>query len=128
MAVLQSARDQDGNEVPLAKYMGKVTIFVNLASKCGYTKSNYEGLTELYREYHPKGVEVRTPPPPPPNPHPHTGHTHLSSPTHPSLFAPSQPQAKLHSSCFRSLPVSAHQQIFATESRRQTASTLRLPC
>lgn len=56
---LQSAKDENGVEVPLSSYMGKVTIFVNLASKCGYTKTNYEGLTKLYQEYHPKGVEVR---------------------------------------------------------------------
>eukprot|EP00208_Stichococcus_sp_RCC1054_P006873 CAMPEP_0206146822 /NCGR_PEP_ID=MMETSP1473-20131121/31532_1 /ASSEMBLY_ACC=CAM_ASM_001109 /TAXON_ID=1461547 /ORGANISM="Stichococcus sp, Strain RCC1054" /LENGTH=469 /DNA_ID=CAMNT_0053543523 /DNA_START=213 /DNA_END=1622 /DNA_ORIENTATION=+ len=53
-----SAKDENGVEVPLSSYMGKVTIFVNLASKCGYTKTNYEGLTKLYQEYHPKGVEI----------------------------------------------------------------------
>lgn len=53
-----SAKDENGQEVSLAKYMGKVTIVVNLASKCGYTKANYEGLTELYNTYHSRGVEI----------------------------------------------------------------------
>lgn len=58
----QSAKDENGHEISLAKYMGKVTIVVNLASKCGYTKSNYEGLTELYNTYKDRGVECASVP------------------------------------------------------------------
>lgn len=53
-----SVKDENGQEVSLAKYMGKVTIVVNLASQCGYTQANYEGLTELYQTYKARGFEI----------------------------------------------------------------------
>ena len=37
---------------------GKVLIIVNVASKCGYTKSNYEDLSELYDKYKDEGLAV----------------------------------------------------------------------
>ena len=33
------------------EFEGKVTLFVNIASKCGYTKAGYETLNELYSTY-----------------------------------------------------------------------------
>jgi len=47
----------DGKEVDLQKYKGKVVLFVNVASECGYTKQ-YTGLQELHAKYQAKGLEV----------------------------------------------------------------------
>ncbi|KAB0792840.1 hypothetical protein PPYR_14799 [Photinus pyralis] len=40
-----------GEEVPLNNYKGHVCLIVNVASKCGYTKKNYEELVELHQKY-----------------------------------------------------------------------------
>lgn len=40
----------DGKEVDLATYKGKVVLFVNVASRCGYTKQ-YTGMQELFNKY-----------------------------------------------------------------------------
>jgi len=40
----------DGKEVNLADYKGKVVLFVNVASKCGYTPQ-YTGMQTLYDKY-----------------------------------------------------------------------------
>lgn len=47
----------EGENVDLAKYAGKVVVFVNVASKCGYTKQ-YAGLQKLYETYHDKGLVI----------------------------------------------------------------------
>jgi glutathione peroxidase len=47
----------DGKPADLAQYKGKVSLVVNVASKCGYTPQ-YEGLEKLQREMKGKGVNV----------------------------------------------------------------------
>lgn len=48
----------DGETVDLAeKYADKVVLFVNVASKCGYTKQ-YEGLQELHARYGDQGLAI----------------------------------------------------------------------
>lgn len=52
------AEDIDGKTVNLSEYRGKVSLVVNVASKCGYTDSNYKGLKELYDKHGSAGFEV----------------------------------------------------------------------
>ncbi len=47
-------KDIDGKDIDLNKYSGKVVLFVNVASKCGYTKQ-YTGMETLYKKYKDKG-------------------------------------------------------------------------
>ena len=47
----------DGKPADLAQYKGKVSLVVNVASKCGYTPQ-YEGLEKLQREMQGKGFNV----------------------------------------------------------------------
>ncbi|MBS1561666.1 MAG: glutathione peroxidase [Bacteroidetes bacterium] len=49
--------DINGKPVDLAKYKGHVTLIVNVASFCGYTKQ-YSGLESLYRSYKDRGFVV----------------------------------------------------------------------
>ncbi|XP_022155674.1 probable glutathione peroxidase 5 [Momordica charantia] len=51
-------KDARGQDVDLSIYRGKVLLVVNVASKCGYTDSNYTQLTELYSKYKDKGFEI----------------------------------------------------------------------
>jgi glutathione peroxidase len=44
----------DGKEINLADYKGKVVLFVNVASKCGYTPQ-YTGMQALYEKYNKDG-------------------------------------------------------------------------
>jgi glutathione peroxidase len=47
----------DGKPTPLASFKGKVVLFVNVASKCGYTPQ-YTGLQSLYAKYKDKGLVI----------------------------------------------------------------------
>ncbi|MFT5301461.1 MAG: glutathione peroxidase [Mariniblastus sp.] len=47
----------DGKEVSLSKYAGQVVVFVNVASKCGYTPQ-YKQLQALHAKLGDKGVAV----------------------------------------------------------------------
>jgi glutathione peroxidase len=47
----------DGKPADLAQYKGKVSLVVNVASKCGFTPQ-YEGLEKLHAEMKGKGVNV----------------------------------------------------------------------
>jgi glutathione peroxidase len=47
----------EGESVDLGKYAGKVVVFVNVASKCGYTKQ-YAGLEKLYKSHKDKGLVI----------------------------------------------------------------------
>jgi len=47
----------DGKEVDLAKYKGKVVLFVNVASYCGNTKQ-YTGLEKMYETYGKDGLVI----------------------------------------------------------------------
>ncbi|KAJ6723547.1 GLUTATHIONE PEROXIDASE 5-RELATED [Salix koriyanagi] len=55
LACLLACRGQDVN---LGIYKGKVLLVVNVASKCGFTDSNYTQLTDLYKNYKDKGLEI----------------------------------------------------------------------
>ena len=52
-----SVKDRNGNDVSLNDFKGKVLIVVNTATGCGFTPQ-YEGLENLYKKYHDKGLEV----------------------------------------------------------------------
>jgi len=52
-----SFTDNNGNEVDLAQFKGKLLLLVNVASRCGFT-SQYEGLQALHKKYADKGLVV----------------------------------------------------------------------
>ncbi|MDE3130414.1 MAG: glutathione peroxidase [Acidobacteriota bacterium] len=47
----------DGGDLDLAAWRGRPTLFVNTASKCGFTPQ-YEGLQSLYERYHARGLNI----------------------------------------------------------------------
>lgn len=47
----------NGENIPLAKYKGKVLLIVNTASKCRFT-TQFEDLQKLYERYSDKGLEI----------------------------------------------------------------------
>lgn len=50
-------KKQDGSEISLADYKGKVLLIVNTATACGFTPQ-YKELQALYDECHEKGLEI----------------------------------------------------------------------
>jgi glutathione peroxidase len=52
-----SMKNIDGQPTPLADFKGKVVLFVNVASQCGYTPQ-YSGLESLYKKYKDKGFVI----------------------------------------------------------------------
>jgi glutathione peroxidase len=50
-------KDIDGKEIDLAKFQGKVVMFVNVASKCGLTPQ-YKALQATYDKYKDKGLVI----------------------------------------------------------------------
>jgi len=56
-ALAFTMQDIDGNDVELARYLGKVVLFVNVASKCGLTPQ-YEQLQTLHELYADRGLAV----------------------------------------------------------------------
>ena len=52
-----TAKSIDGKDVKLSEYKGRLTLVVNVASKCGYTKQ-YKGLEEIYEKYKGHGFAV----------------------------------------------------------------------
>src|SRR6516165_1876558 len=47
----------DGKEIDLSKFKGKVVLFVNVASQCGFTPQ-YAGLEKLHEKYAKDGLEI----------------------------------------------------------------------
>ena len=52
-----SVKAQDGSEVSLADYQGRILLIVNTATGCGFTPQ-YEGLQDLYEKYQSQGLEI----------------------------------------------------------------------
>ena len=48
---------QDGTEVALSDYKGKVLLIVNTATGCGFTPQ-YDELQDIYEEFQAKGLEI----------------------------------------------------------------------
>lgn len=55
-----TAIDIDGNQKSIKNIFvnKKIGLIVNVASACGYTKSNYKQLVELHKKYSDKGLEI----------------------------------------------------------------------
>ena len=55
----QVADGLDGKPVELKAFAGKVLLVTNVASACGYTEKNYQGLQRLYDKFRDRGFEAR---------------------------------------------------------------------
>ncbi|XP_043644682.1 glutathione peroxidase homolog BsaA [Drosophila teissieri] len=53
-----TVRDTFGKAVQLDKFAGQVLLIVNIASKCGLTSSQYNGLRYLLEEYEERGLRI----------------------------------------------------------------------
>jgi len=53
-----STTDIDGNKVNLSKYLGFVTVIVNVASEWGLTPREYTQLQALYEQYKNDGLRI----------------------------------------------------------------------
>lgn len=51
------AKTTDGKHLPLSEFRNQVLLFVNVASKCGFT-SQYKGLEELYKKHKDSGLMI----------------------------------------------------------------------
>ena len=52
-----TVKAQDGTDVALADFKGKVLLVVNTATGCGFTPQ-YEDLQKIYDELHEQGLEI----------------------------------------------------------------------
>ena len=52
-----TVKAQDGSDVNLSDFAGKVVLVVNTATECGFTP-HYKELQELYNDCHDKGLEI----------------------------------------------------------------------
>lgn len=52
-----NVRAQDGSDVALSQFKGKVLLIVNTATGCGFTPQ-YTELQEMYESLHDKGLEI----------------------------------------------------------------------
>ena len=52
-----AVKAQNGNDVTLERYRGKVLLIVNTATGCGFTPQ-YDGLQDLYEKYQSQGLEI----------------------------------------------------------------------
>ena len=52
-----TVKAQDGSDVSLSDYKGKVLLIVNTATGCGFTPQ-YDELQDLYDEFKDKGLEI----------------------------------------------------------------------
>ena len=55
----RSVKNIDGKKIDFQEFKGKkVFLLVNVASKWGLTKSNYNFMSDIYNQYHAKGLEI----------------------------------------------------------------------
>lgn len=52
-----TVKNRKGEDVSLSTFKGKVLLIVNTATGCGFTPQ-YEGLENLYKKYHDRGLEI----------------------------------------------------------------------
>ena len=52
-----TVKDQQGNDVSLADYRGRVLLVVNTATECGFTPT-YAQLEALYTTLHERGLDI----------------------------------------------------------------------